>query len=158
MKSQQPHFSPTLSKEFSKYKWNIICCAQHHTIGLDENGITYAIGRKEYGRLGLGKDCDDATELTKIPMLKDKDVINIACGSATSFAVSKEGELYGWGMGTVGQLGTGDDQDCHEPTLIKSKQMLDKQVIKVSSGGQHTVILAVSKNNNEADSVSNELN
>lgn len=60
-----------------------------------------------------------------------------------------EGELYGWGMGTSFQLGTGEDEDCYEPTLIKSKQLADRQVIRVSSGGQHTVILAVTKNNNK---------
>lgn len=59
------------------------------------------------------------------------------------------GELYGWGMGTNGQLGTGEEDDCDEPTLIKSKQLSDKQVIRVSSGGQHTVILATTNNNNK---------
>ncbi|XP_018332312.1 regulator of chromosome condensation isoform X2 [Agrilus planipennis] len=148
LKSQNAVFSPKLSKEFSKFKWNIICCAQHHTIALDEDGKTYAIGRKEYGRLGLGKDCDDATELTEIPFLKNKKVVNIACGSATSFAVLDVGELYGWGMGTVGQLGTGEEEDCYEPTLIKSKQLAGKHVFRVSSGGQHTIILASEANGN----------
>lgn len=54
-------------------------------------------------------------------------------------------------MATVGQLGTGNDEDCLEPTLIKGKQLLDRQVFKVSSGGQHTVILATSKNNNKGN-------
>lgn len=53
------------------------------------------------------------------------------------------GELYGWGMGTNGQLGTGEEDDCELPTLIKSKQLQDRKVVRVSSGGQHTVILAV---------------
>lgn len=91
LKSQVPQFSPKLSKEFSKYDWQLICSAQHHSVALDKEGRMYAIGRKEYGRLGLGKDCDDATELIQIPALKDKKVINISCGSATSFAVTDKG-------------------------------------------------------------------
>lgn len=55
-------------------------------------------------------------------------------------------------MGTNGQLGTGEEEDCYEPTLIKSKQLADRQVIRVSSGGQHTVILVVTKNNNKSGS------
>lgn len=51
-------------------------------------------------------------------------------------------------MGTSGQLGTGEEDDCFEPTLIKSKQLSERCVIKVSSGGQHTVILASAANNN----------
>lgn len=54
-------------------------------------------------------------------------------------------------MGTVGQLGTGKEDDCLEPTLIESKQLLNRSVFRVSSGGQHTVILALNKNNNKGD-------
>lgn len=61
------------------------------------------------------------------------------------------GELYGWGMGTTGELGTGNEDDCLEPTLIKGKQLLNKEVFKVSSGGQHTVVLARTTNNNKGD-------
>lgn len=70
-----------------------ISCAQHHTLALDQDGKTYVIGRKEYGRLGLGKDCDDATELTQVPDLATRKVISISCGSATSFAVTEEGKI-----------------------------------------------------------------
>jgi len=45
-------------------------------------------------------------------------------------------------MGTNGQLGTGDEEDVHEPHLMKSKQLENRTVIAVSSGGQHTVLLA----------------
>lgn len=92
LKSETPRYSPTLSKEFSAHKWQSICSAQHHTIALDKDGKTFAIGRKEYGRLGLGNDCNDAYELIEIPALKDKTVVNIASGSATSFAVTKDGK------------------------------------------------------------------
>lgn len=61
------------------------------------------------------------------------------------------GELYGWGMGTSGELGTGGDEDCFEPTLVKSKQLADRKVFRVSSGGQHTVILADTTNNSKGD-------
>ncbi|KAJ8974377.1 hypothetical protein NQ317_001529, partial [Molorchus minor] len=128
LQSLTPQYMPKLSKEFSKYKWNLISSGQHHAIALDENGKVYAIGRKEYGRLGLGKDCQDADELQVIPTLDGKKVVNVACGSATSFGVTDEGDLYGWGMGTNGQLGTGQEDDCELPTLIKSKQLQDRKV------------------------------
>lgn len=53
-------------------------------------------------------------------------------------------------MGTSGQIGIGNEDDCFSPTLIKNKQLQDKIVCRVSSGGQHTVILASgTKNNNK---------
>lgn len=51
-------------------------------------------------------------------------------------------------MGSVGQLGTGDEEDCYEPTILKSKQLENKKVFRVSSGGQHTTVLALTSNNN----------
>ncbi|KAJ8920006.1 hypothetical protein NQ315_006536 [Exocentrus adspersus] len=149
LKSTVPQFLPKLSKEFSKYKWNMISSGQHHSIALDEDGKVYAIGRKEYGRLGLGAGCEDAVELQQLASLSDQKIVNVACGSATSFAVNSEGELYGWGMGTNGQLGTGQEDDCEIPTLIKGKQLLHHKVLRVSSGGQHTVILAVTDTSND---------
>lgn len=48
-------------------------------------------------------------------------------------------------MGTNGQLGSGDDSDVFEPQEIKGKQLETRYVLKVSAGGQHTVLLAVEK-------------
>lgn len=53
------------------------------------------------------------------------------------------GKLYAWGMGTSGQLGTGEEEDVDEPALIESKQLKDVKVIRVSGGGQHTIVLAL---------------
>lgn len=54
------------------------------------------------------------------------------------------GELYAWGMGSTGQLGTGEEDDVHTPQLIKGKLLESHFVLCVSGGGQHTVLLAKS--------------
>lgn len=54
MSATEPEFLPRKSQEFSKYQWEHISGGQHHTLGLTTDGKVYAIGRKEYGRLGLG--------------------------------------------------------------------------------------------------------
>lgn len=89
--------------------------------------------------------------MTEVKGLSDKKIINVASGSSTSFAVSADGILYGWGMGTNGQLALGEDEDFYEPTQVKGKQINDRKVIRVSSGGQHTVILCSSNNNNKKE-------
>lgn len=142
-------YVPAHSKIFSNQNLVEISGGVHHTLALNKSGKTFAIGRHEYGRLGLGEDAKDATELIAIPKLKDYKVTTISAGSCTSFAVTEKGELYCWGMGTSGQLGTGSDEDCLEPTLVKGKQLEQRSVMKVSSGGQHTVVLAFTTNNNQ---------
>ncbi|XP_050303935.1 regulator of chromosome condensation isoform X2 [Anthonomus grandis grandis] len=145
----EPVYFPTKSRDFSQYEWEHISGGQHHTLALSKDGKVYAIGRKEYGRLGLGENCEDAKVLTEIKSLSNEKIINVACGSSTSFAVSKAGILYAWGMGTNGQLGLGEEEDCYVPTQVKGKQLNDRKAIRVSSGGQHTVILCVTENNNK---------
>ncbi|KAL1518367.1 hypothetical protein ABEB36_002001 [Hypothenemus hampei] len=87
----QAEYIPKKSKDFSKYKWAQITGGQHHTLGLTTEGKVYAIGRKEYGRLGLGANSEDAITLTQVEGLKEEKIVNIACGSSTSFAVSSSG-------------------------------------------------------------------
>ncbi|XP_074098195.1 regulator of chromosome condensation 1 [Cotesia typhae] len=144
LKDTVPYFQPNLSKTFSNKQWKHISSGQHHTIALDDLGCVYVLGRKEYGRLGLGSNCNDATELTKVESLEKKKIIDVAAGSAQSFAITDSGELYAWGMGSSNQLGTGNEDDVDTPVLIKSKQLEGKNVVRVSGGGQHTIILAQS--------------
>ena len=48
-------------------------------------------------------------------------------------------------MGSNGQLGTGEEEDVETPVLVKGKQLEGKSVVRVSGGGQHTLILAIKK-------------
>ncbi|XP_026743457.1 regulator of chromosome condensation-like, partial [Trichoplusia ni] len=110
-------FSPTECDAFSSHNttWTSVACGQHHTIALDANGQVYAIGRCEYGRLGLGDRAGDAEVLEPIPKLQNKKVVCIAAGTSNSFAVTDTGEVFSWGMGSEGQLGTGGCADAAEP-------------------------------------------
>lgn len=135
------HFHPVKSEQFSNHTWRTIAGGQHHTLALDTDNVTYVIGRHEYGRLGLGENGKDIEELTIIPSLQQKKCVEIACGSSVSFAVTDNGEVYSWGMGTNGQLGSGEEEDLYEPKKVGGKQLEGKRVVQVSSGGQHTVIL-----------------
>lgn len=108
---------------------------------LTNDNKCYVIGRKEYGRLGLGDVSEDVTELTPIPQLEKIKIIDVECGDNNSFAISEDGKVYVWGMGSSSQLGTGEEDDVLEPKLLTSAQVKDKKVLKVSGGGQHTLFI-----------------
>lgn len=113
----------------------------HHTLILTNDGKVYAIGRKDYGRLGLGQVEKDVDELTHITALQDKQIIQIACGDCTSFAIAANGEIYAWGIGSNSQLGIGGDEDAWEPTLLTGAQVKGKKIVRVSGGAQHTLFV-----------------
>ncbi|XP_052865946.1 regulator of chromosome condensation [Anopheles cruzii] len=124
-----------------------IAGGQHHTIALKNDGKVYVIGRKEYGRLGLGAVEQDATSLTPIERLggADRKVVSVSCGETTSFAITDKGEVYAWGMGSSNQLGTGKEDDEDSPVLLASQQVQGKVMLKVSGGGQHSLFLVQEK-------------
>ena len=88
------HFHPRLSKTFSGKRWTSIRGGMHHTIALDEDGKVFVLGRKEYGRLGLGAGCDDATKLEQVKALDSSKCIDVGAGTAQSFAVTNSGMIF----------------------------------------------------------------
>lgn len=139
-------YVPEWAKSFSKnIQWSELAGGQHHTLALDSNGKVYSLGRKEYGRLGLGVETEEKSSPTMVKALDDERCVNIACGTAVSLAVTDDGKVYAWGMGTSKQLGQSEEEDLWEPVHMKGKQLDNRHGLQVASGGQHTVILAKDK-------------
>lgn len=112
---------------------------------LTNDNKCYAIGRKEYGRLGLGEVTADVVDkLTLIKTLEKLNIVQLECGECCSFAITDNGKVYSWGMGST-QLGNGSEDDQIEPVLLTGAQVKERQVISVSSGGQHTLFIAADK-------------
>ena len=126
-----------------------IAPGQHHALVLDKGGRAYALGRAEYGRLGLGEDVDkEVSSPVAISALSGREVSDVACGSVVSFAVDADsGKAFSWGMGTNGQLAHADggDDDAWLPRAMAGKQLEERRVLLASGGGQHTMLLATNK-------------
>ncbi|KAH8302184.1 hypothetical protein KR044_003781, partial [Drosophila immigrans] len=121
-----------------------IAGGQHHTLVLDNNSKLFAIGRPEYGRLGIGSDVKEVVdELVAIKQLSGNTVY-VSCGEACSYAITSDGKLYTWGMGSNSQLGVGDGDDEFEPALVTSKNTANKRMLLAAGGGQHSVFLVES--------------
>ncbi|XP_076016985.1 regulator of chromosome condensation [Genypterus blacodes] len=127
----------------STTSWVDFCGGQHHTLCLDAEGQVYSLGRAEYGRLGLGQDAVEKGEPT--PVTGIEPASGVTCGASVSFAVTREGSVYSWGMGTNLQLGTGEEDDEWSPVKVTGKQLENRAVLMASSGGQHTVLLVKDK-------------
>lgn len=80
----QLFFTLVKSESFSQVSresggWSQISPGQHHAICLDGQGRAYAVGRVEYGRLGLGESAKaDATQPAKIAGLDD--IVDVGAG------------------------------------------------------------------------------
>ncbi|XP_066971514.1 regulator of chromosome condensation [Macrobrachium rosenbergii] len=138
-------FQPALLKNFKGKSWRQIAGGQHHSLALTEDGVAHCMGRREYGRLGMGDIKEDIIKPTPITTLQDKKAISISAGECVSLVVMESGDVYGFGMGTNNQLAQGDDDDQLEPVKLGGKQLAERKVVAAQAGGQHTVLLAVQK-------------
>lgn len=96
-----------------------------HTAAISSDGHVYCWGASSGGRCGLGEHDRSArsaeacaTTPQRLEGLKDKLVIQIACGDRHSLALCDDGQVYSWGMGSEGQLGHGHTMNLHTPRII----------------------------------------
>ena len=102
------------------------------TIALTKTGEVYAWGKNEFGELGLG----DRTYRSYATRVKGIDgngylenIIDVANGDENSYAIDKNGNVYGWGDGNYHQI---DDTETSRTTPT---QMSDcTNAISVSAG------------------------
>ena len=102
------------------------------TIALTKTGEVYAWGRNYYGELGVG----DKTYRSYATRVKGADgngylenIINVANSETNSYAIDKDGNLYGWGYGGYNQI---DDTTTSKVYPTKMSDCTD--AISVSAG------------------------
>ncbi len=101
---------------------------------MDKNKYVWAYGSNSYGQLG-NTDNDGSVPL-QISERKLSSVVSIAAGANTSFAIDKDGKLFGWGRNDYGNLGDGTDIKRTVPVPIDD--VID--VVEVQAGANHTLV------------------
>ncbi|XP_075588692.1 RCC1 and BTB domain-containing protein 1-like [Dermatophagoides farinae] len=103
----------------------LIACGQFHNIAVTNSGEIYSWGRNDCGQLGLGDNRDrNKAALVKFPDYDDDDdsidtrIKNIVAGSNYSLFLLENGQLWGCGSNSVGELGLGDKKNRSKLTKI----------------------------------------
>lgn len=100
-------YTPTRVAFASGKKMVDVQMGEEHTLALDAKGRVWAWGGNTSGQLGVGRSnhVEYLDKPTRIITLED--IVQIGCGTQTSFAIDVHGRAYGWG---------GDIDD--RPTLL----------------------------------------
>ncbi|CAN8066050.1 unnamed protein product [Agarophyton chilense] len=127
---------PTCVESLIKHKAVAITAGYHNNLVLTEDGEVWSWGWGAHGQLGLG-DTKDRDVPTIIPELSHESVCYLSCGDRHSFAITKDGRVFGWGSNEFGQLGCGKKGDTVlRPKLIEGLQGL--VITAISSGDRHS--------------------
>ncbi|XP_042227472.1 regulator of chromosome condensation-like [Homarus americanus] len=138
-------FQPVLVKNFAGKIWEQMSVGQHHSLATTEDGTAHCMGRREYGRLGMGDLDNDIKKPTPITSLVGKKAISVSAGECVSLVIMESGDVYAFGMGTNNQLAQGDEEDQLLPVKMGGKQLAERRVVAAQAGGQHTLLLAIAK-------------
>lgn len=92
---------------------------------------THTTPHPQFGQLGIGSYTDSNTpQLVSTLADAGERVSLLACGWKHTMAVAASGNMYAWGRGTNGQLGTGDSGDQNTPKLV---EVLSKGSIRMDA-------------------------
>ena len=104
---------------------------------IDSRGRIWSAGANSFGQLGRPGDgtvferITDTSSSVSMPPLR-----TAMCGEEHTLALDEEGNVWCWGRGAYGQLGTGNTSVMSQPGLLES--LVDTRTFLV--GGHHTLV------------------
>jgi alpha-tubulin suppressor-like RCC1 family protein len=99
-------------------KIKLMAAGKSHSLFLNTQSQVFACGRNDQGQLGLGDK-----ENRNVPTLIDHpglgEIVTLSVGEKHSLIANSQGQVFGFGDNFFGQLGLGDKEERHIPTLIE---------------------------------------
>eukprot|EP00897_Mesotaenium_endlicherianum_P002227 jgi/Mesen1/2031/ME000148S01136 len=110
---------------------------QNHSAALSLDGRVFAWGWGKYGQLGLGTTANEASPRRVRDQLSRERVVQIACGSSHTMALSSDGAVFSWGQGRWGQTGHGHERDTLTPALVRG--LSHRAAVQIAAGSRHSL-------------------
>jgi alpha-tubulin suppressor-like RCC1 family protein len=121
-----------------------ISAGPFHNLALCADGTVAAWGYNNYGQLGTGDKVASRVPVLVNPpgALAGKQVVAVAAGAYSSFALCADGMLTAWGYNEEGELGDGTTSNSTVPVAVDTTGVLaGKQIASVTAGQYHTLAL-----------------
>ncbi len=118
-----------------------LAAGSNHVLALDTKGNVVAWGCGQQNQ--LGRRIIERNKMSSlIPQgvgLPRGKIVKIACGAYHSFAVDKEGKVWGWGLNNFGEIGVQSNAGEDDAVILKPAKLtdLDDHVITDVDGGVH---------------------
>jgi regulator of chromosome condensation len=118
----------------------------NHALALDTKGSVFAWGSGQQNQLGRR-----VVERTKKEGLKPrefglpkgkKSIVSIETGGYHSFAISKTGDVYSWGLNNFGETGVMDNAGQDDAVILKPQVvegLKGKTITSIKGGGHHSL-------------------
>lgn len=116
----------------------------NHVLALDHKGNVQAWGCGQQNQLGRriierNKLSSLAPQGVGLPRGK---IVKVACGSYHSFAVDRDGQVWGWGLNNFGEVGAEGNAGEDGAVILKPAKieaLTEYNVTDISGGGHHSI-------------------
>jgi myosin-5 len=100
-----------------------VSCGRNFAMAISTDGVLFSSGSNKYGQLGLG-DTKDRFQFTAVDSLRTygEKISEVSCGIAHTICKTNTDKVFSWGMGSSGQLGSGDDSPCGSSSLHQNSR------------------------------------
>lgn len=103
---QSCEFLPRIVHSLVPRRLRSVFCGGSATFVIAVNGEVYSCGSADHGLLGQGDGKGIVSVPRQVRRLRGQGVLSVACGDRHAAAVGAGGELFTWGSGSDGQLGS----------------------------------------------------
>ncbi|GBG28374.1 RCC1 and BTB domain-containing protein 1 [Hondaea fermentalgiana] len=169
---RDPCKTPTEISFFREHETLVtkIACGKVHSVAISRAGYLYSWGDDDDGATGLAAG-EAVLEPRRLPSLSD--VTDVACGSRHTLVLVDDtnvdaeitvprymcNQLFAFGWGTYGQLGTGERKARSEPTPVYFPAPLRAtqkvRITQIACGYRHSLAVLTSFEPNEDEEFSN---
>lgn len=125
------------------YRISHVACGQAHSIAVTDVGALVSWGAAELGQLGH-KDVVGVVDVIQpriIKGMRELHFVRVACGAAHTLALTGSGEVYSFGQGIFGALGSGNMDNNNTPIGIE--ELWGLGIIQIACGENHSAALSV---------------
>jgi alpha-tubulin suppressor-like RCC1 family protein len=139
--------SPTASPSWAGVSGSIygetivaVAAAGETSLALTTDGRVYTWGLGTSGQLGNGASVSSTYPVLVGALLQGKMVVSLAGAGNTCYALTSDGQVFSWGFGTSGQLGSGAAASVNLPVLIGGA-LAGKRIVSLRAGANHILAL-----------------
>ncbi|KAH9314061.1 hypothetical protein KI387_022688, partial [Taxus chinensis] len=140
---RESQLSPVQISALDTYRISHVACGQAHTIVATDVGGLVSWGAADLGQLGH-KDAIGLVDVIQPRLVKgtrELHFVRVACGAAHTLALTGSGEVYSFGQGTFGALGSGNMESYSTPVQID--ELWGLGIIQIACGENHSAALSV---------------
>ncbi|XP_076590481.1 putative E3 ubiquitin-protein ligase HERC4 [Chaetodon auriga] len=114
-----------------------ISCGEAHSAALTKDGEVFTFGEGRHGQLGHSSSADELRP--RLVEGLDGPASQISCGRRHTLVLGSSGQLWAFGNGAKGQIGSGRPEDSLTPSLVQLPWTADSAAptpkdLKISAG------------------------